>query len=42
VNDGLEINEDDIPTEQDIEDLEEKLENAQSEQKNLFLIIFQV
>lgn len=41
VNDGLEPQED-APTEDDIEQLEDKLENARSEQKNLFLIIFQV
>lgn len=40
-SDGLDID-DDVPTEEDIEALEEKLENAQSDQKNLFLIIFQV
>jgi len=32
---------DDIPTADQIENMEEKLEGAQSEQKNLFLIIFQ-
>ena len=41
VSDGLDID-DDVPTEEDIERLEEELENAQSDQKNLFLIIFQV
>lgn len=30
------------PSEEDIERMEEKLEGAQSDQKNLFLIIFQV
>lgn len=30
------------PSEEDIERMEEKLEAAQSDQKNLFLIIFQV
>ena len=33
---------DDVLTEEQIERLEERLEAAQSEQKNLFLIIFQV
>ena len=32
----------DKPTEEQIEKLEEKLEAAQADQKNLFLIIFQV
>jgi hypothetical protein len=32
----------DTPTEEMIERMEEKLQSAQSEQKNLFLIIFQV
>ncbi|XP_067934445.1 nuclear cap-binding protein subunit 1-like [Watersipora subatra] len=40
VIDGLEID-DDVPTEEEIDRLEEDLENAKSEQKNLFLIIFQ-
>ena len=31
-----------IPTEEAIERMEERLETAQKEQKNLFLIIFQV
>ena len=31
-----------VPTEEQIERMEEKLESAQSEQKNLFLIIFQL
>ncbi|ELT97533.1 hypothetical protein CAPTEDRAFT_202900 [Capitella teleta] len=40
--DGLdEDNDDDVPSEEQIERMEEKLEEAQSEQKNLFLIIFQ-
>ena len=30
------------PTEEEIERMEEKLETAQADQKNLFLIIFQV
>lgn len=30
------------PTEEEIEKMEEKLETAQADQKNLFLIIFQV
>ncbi len=30
------------PTEEQVEKLEEKLESAQGDQKNLFLIIFQV
>jgi hypothetical protein len=30
------------PTEEEVEKLEEKLEAAQADQKNLFLIIFQV
>ena len=34
--------EENIPTEEMIERMEEKLEEAQSEQKNLFLIVFQV
>ncbi|KAK2178619.1 hypothetical protein NP493_537g00021 [Ridgeia piscesae] len=33
--------EDDVPTEEMMERMEDTLENAQSEQKNLFLIIFQ-
>ena len=33
---------DDLLTEEQVERLEERLEAAQSEQKNLFLIIFQV
>lgn len=32
----------DKPTEETVERMEEKLESAQSDQKNLFLIIFQV
>ena len=40
-SDGLDVD-DDVPTEEEIERLEEELENAQSDQKNLFLIIFQV
>lgn len=32
----------DKPTEEAVERMEEKLESAQSDQKNLFLIIFQV
>ncbi|KAF6025461.1 NCBP1 [Bugula neritina] len=40
VNDGLDVDEN-VPTEDDIEALEEKLDTAQSDQKNLFLIIFQ-
>ncbi|XP_013421265.1 nuclear cap-binding protein subunit 1-like [Lingula anatina] len=41
--DGMDIDskDDDVPTEEMIERMEEKLESAQSEQKNLFLIIFQ-
>jgi hypothetical protein len=31
-----------VPTEEQIERMEEKLEEAQSEQKNLYLIVFQV
>lgn len=41
VSDGLDID-DDVPTEETIENCEERLEAAQSDQKNLFLIIFQV
>lgn len=41
VSDGLDLDEN-APTEEQIEELEEKLEAAQSDQKNLFLIIFQV
>ena len=41
MSDGLELDAS-APTEEQIEELEEKLESAQSEQKNLFLIIFQV
>ena len=33
---------DETPTEEMIERMEERLESAQSEQKNLFLIVFQV
>ena len=42
--DGLELDEEDFdaPSEEMIERMEERLEAAQSEQKNLFLIIFQV
>lgn len=40
-SDGLEVDED-VPTEEQIESMEEKLETAQSDQKSLFLIIFQV
>ena len=41
--DGFDFDlEEDTPTEEMIERMEEKLESAQSEQKNLFLIIFQV
>ncbi|RWS23790.1 nuclear cap-binding protein subunit 1-like protein, partial [Leptotrombidium deliense] len=35
------IDEKDVPTEEVVEKLEEKLESAQSDQKNLFLIVFQ-
>lgn len=35
------IEETDAPTEEMIERMEERLESAQSDQKNLFLIIFQ-
>ena len=34
--------EEDIPTQEMIERMEEKLEQSQGEQKSLFLIIFQV
>ena len=40
-SDGLEVDED-VPSDEQIESMEEKLETAQSDQKNLFLIIFQV
>ena len=42
--DGLDLDDDDldVPSEEMLERMEEKLEAAQSEQKNLFLIIFQV
>lgn len=43
LRDGLEEeNPDSVPSEEQIERMEERLEEAQSEQKNLFLIIFQV
>ncbi len=37
----LEEQDEDVPTEEMIERMEDKLESAQSEQKNLFLVIFQ-
>lgn len=41
--DGLDYDEDDeIPTEEMVERMEEKLELVQNQQKRLFLIIFQV
>lgn len=41
--DGMEIfSDEEVPSEEMIERLEEKLEAATSQQKNLFLIIFQV
>ena len=44
VTDGLDTEErdEDVPTEEQIERMEERLEEAQGQQKNLFLIIFQV
>ena len=44
VRDGLDMEErdEDVPTEEQIERMEERLEEAQGQQKNLFLIIFQV
>ena len=44
LRDGFDVDleEEDLPTEEMIERMEERLETAQSEQKNLFLIIFQV
>ena len=44
VRDGLDTEErdEDVPTEEQIERMEERLEEAQGQQKNLFLIIFQV
>lgn len=38
---GLDADDEEPPTEEMVERMEEKLENAQSQQKNLFLIIFQ-
>ena len=41
--DGMEIfSDEEVPTEDMIERMEERLETATSQQKNLFLIIFQV
>lgn len=41
--DGIEMfSDEEVPTEEMIERMEEKLELATSQQKNLFLIIFQV
>ena len=41
--DGMEIfSDEEVPTEEMIERMEERLETATSQQKNLFLIIFQV
>ena len=45
VADGLDLDpldDEDIPTEEQITDMEDKLEVTQSQQKSLFLIIFQV
>ena len=43
INDGLDDEEDDdVPTENIIERMEERLDLAQNQQKRLFLIIFQV
>ena len=44
MRDGLDfdIRDEDVPTEEMIERMEEKLETVQGEQKNLFLIVFQV
>jgi hypothetical protein len=44
LRDGFEddIRDEDIPSDEMIERMDERLEGAQSEQKNLFLIIFQV
>ena len=43
MRDGLDVDSpEDVPTEEMIERMEERMEAAQSEQKNLFLIIFQV
>lgn len=39
---GDEDMDDDVPTEEMVERMEERLETAQSQQKRLFLIIFQV
>ena len=40
--DGLDVLDDDVPTDEAIERMEERLESATSAQKNLFLVIFQV
>ena len=44
MSDSLELEPDDsdLPSEEKIERMEERLETVQGEQKNLFLIIFQV
>ncbi len=44
VRDGLDLEDrdEDFPSEEMIERMEERLEEAQGQQKNLFLIIFQV
>ncbi|GFR71456.1 nuclear cap-binding protein subunit 1-like [Elysia marginata] len=39
--DGLDVIDDDVPTDEAIERMEERLESATSAQKNLFLVIFQ-
>ncbi|XP_059175429.1 nuclear cap-binding protein subunit 1-A-like [Physella acuta] len=39
--DGLDVVDDDVPTDEAVERMEEKLEAALSAQKNLFLVIFQ-
>ena len=44
MRDGLDLEDrdEDFPSEEMIERMEERLEEAQGQQKNLFLIIFQV